>query len=258
MIRIKSNNEIALLREGGKRLASVLRTVAAKVADGAGTVDLENLACALIEQAGGRPSFKLYRPSSDSQPFPTALCISINNQVVHGPATPNRIIKNGDIVSIDVGMEYPAKNGLFTDMATTVAVGKVSKEARTLIKVTQKSLELMIKKVRADVTLFDLGKTVEDYVESYGFAVVRDLVGHGVGYGVHEEPQIPNFAQASSKQIILKPGMVIALEPMVNLGSFRIVTDRDGFTIRTADNSLSAHFEHTIAVTEHGYIILTA
>jgi len=257
MIIIKTEAEIAKIHEGGKILSDILKKICLAAKPGMTTADLEKLACELIKRAGGRPSFKGYCPVPQGRPYPTALCISINHQVVHAPALPAREIFNGDLVSIDIGMEYPAQNGYFTDMAVSFGVGKISPRTKKLMDVTKKSLELAIKKVRPGATIYDIGRTVEDYVVSHGFSVVRDLVGHGVGKAVHEEPQIPNFPMEANKKILLKPGMVIAIEPMVNMGRHEVVTGPDGMSIDSADESLSAHFEHTVAVTKTGHLVLT-
>ena len=262
MILLKKDKEIKKLREGGKILASVLTQVAAIVKPGVTTADLEDLACRLIAEAGGRPSFKGYQTSIDDTPFPTALCTSINNEIVHGPALPARILKEGDIIGIDVGMEYPYKkgqDGFYTDMAITVAVGEISPDVQKLIDVTKHSLELAIAAAQPGKYLSDIGRAVQTYVEANGYSVVRDLVGHGVGYAVHEDPQVPNYEirQNSIDNHELKPGMVIAIEPMVNMGKHHIKTKSKEWAIFTADDSLSAHFEHTIAVTEKGNEILT-
>lgn len=262
MTTIKTEKEIEILREGGKILANIIKKIISEIKSGITTGQLEDLACSLIKKAGGRPSFKEYKTKEDNKPFPTALCISINDEVVHVPAMPSRRLNIGDIVGIDLGIEYPfeeEKKGFYTDMAITVPVGKISKEAKKLIKATKKSLDLAIKKIKPGNTLNDIGKTIEQFVEKQGFSVVRDLVGHGVGYDVHEDPQIPNFAIEGNKfdNIILKSGMVLAIEPMVNAGSYEIKNAPDGFSIKTADGSLSAHFEHTVAVTEKGCEVLT-
>ncbi len=259
MIKRKSKKEIEILRVGGKKLAMILDTVIKEVKPGVTTEDLEKIAVKMIKKEGGRPAFKDY-PMNDEVSFPTALCTSINNEIVHAPAIPARVLKEGDIISIDVGMEYPAKNGLYTDMAKTVAVGKVNSKIKNLINVTEKSLELAIEQVKPGNTLNDIGQSIQEYVEKEGFSVVRELVGHGVGYEVHEEPQVPNFKinKNSKDNLVLKSGMVIAIEPMVNMGGWRIKTGDDGFSILTIDGQLSAHFEHTVAVTEDGNIIITA
>lgn len=268
MITIKKENEIELLRQGGKILGQILKQLIAEVKPGVTTGHLEQMADFLIKKAGGRPAFKGFKSDADDMPYPTALCTCINDEVVHAPSLPSRELKSGDIVSIDVGMEFPfyaenpagkpsVKKGYYTDMAAAVAAGKVSREAQKLIKVTKQALALGIEQVRPGNSLNNIGKAIEQYVEANNFSVVRDLVGHGVGYDLHEDPQVPNYDLSYSKRIILKPGMVLAIEPMINTGGWRIKDGADGLTILTADGSLSAQFEHTILVTETGHEILT-
>ena len=262
MIIIKTEKEIEIMKEGGKKLAQILKTLASQVEPGVTTMDLENMACDLIKKAGGRPSFRGHKTMLETKVFPTALCTSINDEIVHAPATPARKLKSGDILGIDVGMEYPFNKdtrGYYTDTAVTVGVGKVSKEAKRLTQITEKSLKLAIKKVKPGNTINDIGKAVQEYVESEGFSVVRDLVGHGVGTAVHEDPQVPNFeiTNKKSKQVVLEPGMTIAIEPMVNVGEKEVKSLDNGFSIATLDGSLSAHFEHTVAVTKKGCEVLT-
>jgi methionyl aminopeptidase len=262
MISLKSKEEIAVMKEGGAKLSAILKQVAALAVPGASTGDLEALACELISKVGGRPAFKGYRSSFDDRPFPTALCTSINDEVVHGPAHPSRVLKEGDIIGIDIGMEYPfgkGKTGMYTDMAVTVAVGKVSKEIQKLLAVTQESLRLAIEQVKPGNRANDIGGAIQDLVESNGFSVVRDLVGHGVGREVHEDPQIPHFRvkKNSQENFLLVPGMTLAIEPMVNVGDWRVCYAEDNTTIKTADGTLSAHFEHTVAVTDDGCILIT-
>ena len=253
-MRLKTEQEIKLIAEGGHILAGILRVLEGMLRPGLTTAELEKTACEMMASAGARPSFKGYKANKKDTPFPTALCISINHQVVHGTSLPSRNINSGDIVSIDLGMEY---KGFFTDMASTTAVGPVPEQVRHLIAVTKKSLELGIKSAKAGNSLYTLGKTIEDYVEKHGFSVVRELVGHGVGHAVHEQPQIPNYAIDNNKKEILDVGMVIAIEPMVNIGKFNIKVAPDKWTIITSDGSLSAHFEHTVAITKNGPVILT-
>ncbi|MDD4271532.1 MAG: type I methionyl aminopeptidase [Patescibacteria group bacterium] len=266
MITIKKDNEIELLRQGGKILGQILKQLAAEVKPGVTTGHLEQMADFLIKKAGGRPAFKGFKSDADDKPYPTALCACINDEVVHAPSLPSRELKSGDIISIDVGMEFPfyapqkgkpAKNGYYTDMAAAVAVGKVSREAQKLIRVTKQALALGIKQVRPGNSLNNIGKAIEQYAKANNFSVVRDLVGHGVGYELHEDPQVPNYDLSYSKKVILKPGMVLAIEPMINIGDWRIRDGADGLTILTADGSLSAQFEHTVLVTETGHEILT-
>lgn len=259
MVTIKTKEEIAIMREGGRILAGILAELGRMVAPGVSTEDLEREANRLILAAGGRPAFKGYKAGGNAQPFPTALCTSINSEVVHGPALPGRILNEGDVIGIDIGMQYPAKGGMFTDMAYTFPVGVIEKRAQDLLDATKKSLELAIAQVRAGAEMREIGIAVQRYVESRGYSVVRDLVGHGVGRQVHEAPQVPNFefSKKSPDNIILKSGMTIAIEPMINIGGYRVKNGRDGFTIETVDGSMSAHFEHTVAVTDNGCVIIT-
>lgn len=260
MITIKNKRQIELIRQGGKSLGQIFKQIIIEIKPDVTTGHLEQMANFLIEQAGGRASFKGYQSRHDLEPFPTALCTSINDEVVHAPSLPSRVLKDGDIVGIDLGMEYPYlgdKQGYYTDVAATVAVGKVSKKTEALINAAKQSLAIAVNQIKSGNTLNQIGKSVEDYIEIRGFKVVRELVGHGVGLAVHEEPQIPNYDLAENKKIILKAGMVLAIEPMVNLGDWRIKVGTDGFTILTKDGRLSAHFEHTILVTDTGYEILT-
>lgn len=266
---IKTKEEIEVLRQGGIILNSILKDISQIIKPGVSTGDLEYLANKLIKKAGGRPAFKNYQ-IGNSPKFPTALCTSINYEVVHAPAFPSRILKKGDLIGIDLGMEFPIdgrskiKNkysklgGFYTDMAQTFKVGKVDDETDKLVKTAQKCLELAILKVKPGANLNEIGAAIQGLAESQGFSVVRELVGHGVGYGVHEEPQVMNYRSFhKSSNIILKSGMVLAIEPMVNMGDWPIETAPDGLTILTRDRSLSAHFEHTVAVIEDGCLIIT-
>jgi len=258
MVTIKTKEEIDILRVGGHKLALVLKALVAAVKPGVSTADLEDLTVKLIEEAGGRPSFKDY-PMGGKVYFPSALCASINDEVVHGPAVPGRILKAGDIIDLDIGMEYPAQNGLYTDMCATVPVGKASKEAIKLMKVSRDCLTAAIKKVKAGATLNDIGCAVQYLAEKHGYGVVRDLVGHGVGYKAHEEPNVFNYeiGDNSYDNLVLKSGMVLAIEPMINMGTWKVRTAPNRMTVVTADGSLSAHFENTIVVTDKGCEVLT-
>lgn len=253
-ISIKTKKEIELLREGGKRLAGVLAKLAAEVKPGVSTAFLNALAEKLIEDGGDIPSFLGYAPSGAKRPFPAALCVSINDEVVHGiPNETEKLIKEGDIVTLDAGLIH---EGLFTDSAVTVGVGKIDAKAKKLIDTTKKALAVGIKAVRAGATTGDIGFAIETFVKPSGFGIVRELAGHGVGYGVHEEPFVPNFGK-KGEGLELKAGMVIAIEPMLNEGGAAVVLDADGYTYRTKDGSRSAHFEHTVVVLERGVAILT-
>lgn len=255
---IYNSEEISILREGGRKLAQILREVAESVRPGVTTAELDALAKKRIRDFGGVPSFLGYIGNLATTPFPSILCTSINDEVVHAPAVPARTLKDGDIIGLDIGMRYPAKSGLCTDMAVTVGVGKISKEATNLIRVTKEALDLGINRARAGVRVRDIGEVIQRHVEAVGYSVVRDLTGHGVGKAVHEEPEIPNFAiKGPIGERRLEAGMVIAIEPMVNAGSAAVRTRHNHWTVETHDRSLSAHFEHTIVVTEDRQIILT-
>lgn len=249
MIYYKTQKEIDILEKGGRILSKILQQVADEVRPGVGTQQLDQLAERLILQSGGQPSFKNYRTSNSDRPFPTTLCTSINAEVVHGPAIPNRILKEGDIIGLDIGMQY---KGLYTDMAVTVGVGKISKQAQRLLNVAQEALNLGIEQFREGNNLSDIAKAIQSYAEKNGFSVVRELVGHGVGKKVHEDPNVPNFVTDESKLIPLKRGMVLALEPMVNIGGWQIGVADDNMTFITEDGSLSAQFEHTVALDHNG------
>lgn len=250
---IKSPQEIESLREGGMKLATVLDRVIASVQPGMSTQDLDDLAESLIRKEGGIPSFKGYKEGG-MPPFPGSLCTSINNEVVHGIPRDDRLINEGDLLKLDIGMWY---DGLATDMARTVAVGEVTKEARKLMEATRKSLDLGLKKVKPGNHLFDYSKAVQEYAEGKGYGVVRELIGHGVGHAVHEEPQIPNYVDSRVPDFEFQAGMVLAFEPMVNVGRWKVHLADDGWTFVTEDGSLSAHFEDTVVVTEKGSEVIT-
>ncbi|MDP2684115.1 MAG: type I methionyl aminopeptidase [bacterium] len=247
MSLIKTPDEIKIIKQGGKILAGILKELTEQVEAGMSTMDLENYAQELFKQSGGSPSFQNY------DGFPTATCISVNDEVVHGIPRRNKIIKEGDIVGIDVGLKY---KGLFTDTAVTVPIGKIDKERKKLLKITQEALNIAILKAKPGNFIGDIGQAVQNYVEKNGYSVVRSLVGHGVGHEVHEAPRVPNFGEVGTGEL-LREGMVLALEPMVNIGTYDIIIKKDGWTIATADGSLSAHFEHTVAITKNGARILT-
>lgn len=247
MIIIKSQDEIDTMREGGKILSSVLKEVIDHVKPGISSLELDSLAYDLLMASGGKPAFKGY------QGYPASLCISINSEVVHGIPSKKRILKDGDIVGLDLGFFF---KGLYTDMAETVAVGKISKKAQKLLTITQKALQKGIAVIKPENTLGDVGSAIQLFVEKNGFNVVRSLVGHGVGRAVHEEPPVPNYGEAGTG-IKLKTGMTIALEPMVTGGDYPVKVLDDKWTVVTKDDSLSAHFERTLVVTNTGNEILT-
>ncbi len=253
MITVKTPEEIKVLRKGGKILAFVLYQVAEKAKPGIATIELDELAEKLIRENDGEPSFKNYKTAFDKISYPASLCVSINDEIVHGIPSKDRILKEGDIVNLDLGMKY--KN-LYTDMSITVPVGKIDERSKKIIKTTKKSLDFGIKAIKEGAHIGDIGFAIQSYAEKNGFNVVRKLVGHGVGYKVHEMPDIPNFGH-KGEGLKLKEGMVLALEPMVVAGSPEIILDKDKWTWKTKDGSLSAHFEHTVAVTKTGAEILT-
>jgi methionyl aminopeptidase len=247
-IMIKTPQEIEKMRRSGAAVRAVLEHVRAMVKPGVTTLDLENAAESKIAELGATPAFKGYRG------YPCVLCTSVNEQVVHGIPSREQVLRGGDIVSIDCGVVL---DGYYGDAAITVPVGsQVAPKAKRLLDVTMKSLETAIGVVRPGATLGDIGAAVQEVVEADGFSVVRDFVGHGIGTRMHEDPQVPNFGQrgAGAK---LRAGMVIAIEPMVNAGKPGVQVLSDGWTAVTEDGSLSAHFEHTVAVTEAGAMILT-
>ena len=248
---IKTPAEIRLIAEGGQILAKTLKGAAERVKPGISTASLDAYAEAEIRGLGGVPSFKRYQIGNSV--YPASLCVSVNDVVVHGIPSPSQILKEGDLVSLDLGVRY---RELFTDAALTVAVGNISKEARKLMEVTEESLALAIAEARPGQKVGDISAAIQTIAEQNGFDVIRDLVGHGVGYAVHEEPNIPCFGKRGTGPTLV-PGMVLAIEPMVVAGKWRVTIDPDGWTVRTADGSLAAHFEHTIVITEEGARVLT-
>lgn len=248
MIKLKSARELEIMRAGGKILAATHAALRAAVQPGVTTAELDRLAETFIrDHDGATPAFKgLYG-------FPGSICASINEEVVHGIPSKKRALKEGDIISLDVGVGY---KGLFTDAANTVPVGEIDEESRRLLAVTQASLEAGIKAATAGNQVGDIGAAVQAVVEKAGFSVVRELVGHGVGAAMHEEPQVPNYGKPH-RGTKLNPGLTIAIEPMVNVGGHAVKTLPDRWTIVTADGARSAHFEHTVAITETGPQVLT-
>ena len=241
------------MRECGARVAAVMARLQEMARPGVSTGDLDAFAERAMRSAGGDPLFKGYRVRGVKKPFPASICTSVNDEVVHGIPSPDRALKDGDIVGIDIGMRY---DGMVTDMAVTLGIGAVSSDARRLITATQDALNIAITLARPGVTLGDLGHAVSARLKKDGLGVIRDLAGHGVGHELHEEPLIPNFGTRGAG-MRLEEGMGIAIEPMATLGGWRIALDDDEWTFRTADRSLAAHFEHTIAVTKTGAENLT-
>jgi methionyl aminopeptidase len=249
MIFVKNDEEIAKMRRAGRIVAGAIDRVVAAVAPRKSTADLDRVAEDYIRSVGGTPNFLGYRG------FPASICASLNDEVVHGIPSPKRILVEGDLLSLDFGAIW---EGFHADSAVTVFVGEPpSDEAEKLVRVTEESLEAGISEIREGATLGDIGHAVQQVVEGAGFSVVREYVGHGIGRALHEDPQIPNYGMPGhGKQ--LKRGYVIAVEPMVNMGDWPTRVLADDWTVVTADGSLSAHFEHTIALTSNGREVLTA
>lgn len=251
MIPIKNKEGIARMRESCAIAALVLKQLKELVRPGITTYDLDQAARDFIARQGARSA--CYGYQIGNRRFPAYTCLSVNEEVVHGIGSIKRVLHDGDVVSLDVVIEY---NGYIGDNATSVALGAVPARVAELLKVSEEALYLGIKEATVGNRIGAISHAIQTYVEAHGFGVVRDLVGHGVGVSMHEEPQIPNFGRKNSGDKI-KPGMTLAIEPMVNLGTYRTKTLSDGWTIVTADNSPSAHFEHTVLTTENGPEILT-
>lgn len=246
-ISIKSEKEIELMRESGRILSKVLEELQNMVRPGISTLDIDKKCAEIIKSYDCIPSFLNYNG------FPASICISINDEVVHGIPNKNRIIREGDIVSLDCGVIY---KGYHSDAARTIAAGEISKEAKRLIEVTEQSFYEGIKYAKAGHHLHEISEAIQTYVEAHGFSVVRDLVGHGIGRNLHEEPQIPNFRQ-KRRGPKLEAGMTLAIEPMINAGRYDVYWEDDDWTVVTADGSLSAHYENTVLITDGEPELLT-
>ncbi len=242
------------MRRSGLLVWKILQDLSGMAVEGATTQDLEIAAEKMVKDAGARPAFKGYYTPSAGTKFPFVLCTSVNDEIVHGMPSAKRKLKKGDIVSIDTGVQL---DGYYGDSAVTVAIGEVSEQTKKLLAVTKESLELAIDQVRAGNRLFDVCGTVQKHVEGNGFSVVREMVGHGIGTKLHEEPQVPNYVDKRSENPRLREGMVLAIEPMVNAGGPEMKTRPDKWTAVTRDGSYSAHFEHCVAVTSNGPWVLT-
>ena len=240
------------MRQGGKLLAKIMERLGEAVVPGQNTFEINKLARKLVFDMGGFPIFEGY--GDPKRPYPAAICASINNEVVHSIPSKDKILKEGDILKIDIGMRYL---GMITDMTRTFSAGKISPEAQKIVDVTREALDKGIGKIKAGARLSEYGRTVEGYAKANGFSVVRDLVGHGVGKELHEDPQIPNYYYRGMREIILKEGMTLALEPMINAGTHYVKVSADNWTYVTKDGKLSAQFEDTIVVTKNGAEILT-
>ena len=254
MIIRKNRNELDHMRKSGMLVWQILQDLSKMVQEGVTTHDLEVAAEKMMKDAGAKPAFKGYYTPSAGSKYPYVLCTSVNDQIVHGMPSAKTKLKKGDIVSIDTGVQL---NGYFGDSAVTVPVGEINDPAKKLLEVTKESLELAIDKVREGNRLFDICGTVEQHVVENGFSVVREMVGHGIGTKLHEEPQVPNYVDRRNENPRLKEGMVLAIEPMVNAGAPEMCVLRDKWTAVTKDHSLSAHFEHCVAVTSNGPWVLT-
>jgi methionyl aminopeptidase len=248
VIICRSAGELEKMRAAGRLVGQVLTALAAKVEPGVTTADLDAVAEGLIVDAGAIPAFKGYHG------YPATICASVNDEVIHGIPSGQRVLKQGDVISLDVGASL---DGYYGDSAVTLAVGRISEEAARLLRVTEESLYKAIEVVKPGGRVSDIGHAVQKHVEAYGFSVVREFVGHGIGQAMHEEPQIPNYGEPG-RGPRLSEGMVLAIEPMVNAGKPAVKVLSDGWTAVTRDHSLSAHFEHTVAVTADGPWILTA
>ncbi len=246
-VSIKSAREIELMREAGKRLAHVHQELENAIVPGMSTKEVDELGEKLIRDCGCIPNFLHYNG------YPASICVSVNDEVVHGIPKKDRWLKEGDIVSLDAGLIY---KGYHSDAARTHAVGKVSEEAKKLMEVTKQSFFEGIKMAKEGNHLFDISAAIDSYVSSFGYGIVRDLVGHGIGTSLHEDPQIPNFSQ-KRKGVRLQAGMTLAIEPMINAGTWQVNFLRDGWTVVTRDGSLSAHYENTVLVTDGEPEILT-
>jgi methionyl aminopeptidase len=247
MVVCRTKEEIEKIRRAGRIVAEVLRDLREMAQPGVTTRELDRYAEAKIRARGGIPTFKGYRG------FPASICTSINEEVVHGIPSDRKLCA-GDIVGIDCGVTL---DGYVADAAITVPVGEVSEEVQRLLRVTEEALYRAIEQARVGNRLYDISYAVQSYAEAHGYSVVRDFCGHGVGRQMHEDPQVPNFG-TPGRGLRLRPGLVLAIEPMLNMGTHEVEIADDGWTVRTVDRKLSAHFEHTIAITERGPIILTA
>jgi methionyl aminopeptidase len=248
VIVCRSDAEIARMFTANQLVADVLARLEAAVAEGVSTLDLDVMAERLVRDGGAEPAFKGYRG------FPATLCTSINDEVVHGIPSKARVLQKGDVISIDMGVKL---GGYYGDSAVTVAVGEVPQKTQDLLRVTRESLERAIEKAQAGARLSDVSHAVQHWVEHHGFSIVREFVGHGIGEKLHEEPQIPNYG-TPGRGPKLAAGMVLAIEPMVAMGRPETKVLADGWTAVTRDRSLAAHFEHTVAVTDAGPLVLTA
>jgi methionyl aminopeptidase len=254
MIVIKTKAELEKMRRSGMLVHDILKSLGEMAKEGVSTWDLEVAAVKMMHDAGAKPAFKGYYVQAAGERFKYVLCTSVNDEIVHGMPNPKRILRNGDIVSIDTGVSL---DGYFGDSAITVGIGELSEQTKKLLQVTRESLELAIDKVREGNRLFDICGTVEEHVVKNGFSIVREYVGHGIGTQLHEEPQVPNYVDKRNENPRLREGMVLAIEPMVNAGRPEAKVLKDKWSAVAKDGSYSAHFEHCVAVTKNGPWVLT-
>jgi methionyl aminopeptidase len=259
MVKLKTPEQIEIMRKGGKILAAILEELSSAVVPVATIKSIDDLSNSLCEKYKVTPVFLNYTPHGADRPYPASVCVSLNDEIVHG--IPNeddphnlRVFKEGDVVSLDMGVKF---EGMVVDSATTVVAGKADEKAKELVSVTKQALQIGIDAARAGKKTGDIGHAIEQFVRKHGFGIPEELGGHGVGFSVHEDPFVPNFGKPG-QGVVLQPGMTIAIEPMLNEGTKKIFLDRDGYTLKTADGKRSAHFEHTIAITDGEPIILTS
>ncbi len=255
-ITLKSPREIELMRKAGAVVASVLSKLQEVAEPGITTAELNTIALQITSEAGAEPLFKGVRNPYARMPFPGAICVSLNEQIVHGIPSKNVKLRNGDLLSIDFGAKL---DGYCGDAAVTIGIGQISEDNRRLIDVTRHVLDIAVEKAAPAVKWSQIAAQIQNYAESAGFSIVRDFVGHGIGREMHEEPKLPNFVSDDllANDIVLTKGMVIAVEPMINSGTSDVRTLKDGWTVVTKDGKCSAHFEHTIAIVENGREVLT-
>lgn len=253
-IRLKTPEEIQTLREGGRRLWRVLQALAKEVKEGVSAAELDRLAEEMIVAGGDKPAFKNYKPAGARKAFPSSICISINQEIVHGVPLASKVFKPGDVVKVDAGITH---GGLITDAAVTVIVPPVPPESARLVKATKDALDAAIRTVRPGVRVGEISAAIERVARRAGFTVVKELAGHGVGYGLHEDPYVPNEGKPNEGPV-LPVGAVIAIEPIFSTGGWHLKIGKDGFSLDSKDGSLAAQSERTVAVVEGGCLVLTA
>lgn len=253
MSQLKSPDEIDAMRRAGAIHAAGIEIMKNAARPGINTIELSELAAVHVKKSGAELAFMGYPGSAGAKPYPAAACISVNDAVVHGIPSESEVLESGDVVSLDLGVKYKE---MIVDGATTVTVGQVDERKRDLVETTKKALHAGLKQVKDGCHAGDIGAAIQEVIEAKGYGVIRDLVGHGVGYSIHEDPNIPNFGK-KGKGPRLQAGMTVAIEPMATLGDYKVYIDVDRWTVRTRDGSTAAHFEHTVLVTKNGCEILT-